>query len=644
VTTARSLNRVAVQPWVGSWRHRNGFWVVAFAFLTVMALGTVPSPLYGLYRVRDHFSLFTVTVAFAVYAIGVIVALLLGGHLSDLYGRRRLLLPSIAIAIASAVAFLLWKSLAGLLAGRLISGIAIGIVASTATAYLAELHAVGQPQASAQKAQLTASAVNIGGLAVGALVAGLLAQWAAHPLTVPYLVFGAALVLAAIGAAFVPETHEAATPRPRYRPQHLSIPHAEMGRFFAAALSSFWAFAANGLFAGLAGVFLAVTLHHPSRALAGGVVAVMFGAAVAAQFLTVGWPVTRELGAGMASMVIGIALAVVAVWLHTPSLALFIAGGALIGAGSGAIFKGAVGTVMTIAPPGRVAESLTGVFLCAYVGISLPVVGAGIALTRDVSPKVTLLGFAIAVTTGIAASALKLLGRPTTTAPAGPPAPQTPTTEGRHMSDNPNEITIDNSVLVLVDHQPWVAFSVKSIDAGLLVNNLAGLAASAKALDVPTILTTVGAEGGVLRDPLLNGLAEVRPEVTPIDRVSTNAWEDIRGAVEATGRRTLLIAGLWSEVCLAQTAVSAIAEGYRVFFVSDCSGGLSDEAHQDAKARLVQAGATPINWVAVVCEWTPDYTSEERNRAIPAVMKYGSMAGISVEYLVAQTDLVPQAG
>jgi hypothetical protein len=176
-------------------------------------------------------------------------------------------------------------------------------------------------------------------------------------------------------------------------------------------------------------VFLAVTLHHPSRALAGGVVGVMFGAAVAAQFLTVGWPVTRDLAAGMASMVIGIGLAVVAVWLHSPSLALFITGGVLIGAGSGAIFKGAVGTVMSIAPPGRIAESLTGVFLCAYVGISLPVVGAGIALARHVSPKVTLLGFAIAVTAGIAASAIKLLGRPATPAPSGPAAPQAPTTE-----------------------------------------------------------------------------------------------------------------------------------------------------------------------------------------------------------------------
>jgi MFS family permease len=428
VTTTRSVNGVAAQSSLGSWRHRRGFWVVAFAFLTVMAMGTVPSPLYGLYRVRDEFSLFMVTVAFAVYAIGVIVALLLGGHLSDLYGRRRLLLPSVAIALAGAVVFLASKSLAGLLSGRLISGIAIGVVASTATAYLAELHAIGTPNASAQKAQLTASAVNVGGLAVGALVAGVLAQWVAHPLTVPYLVFGAALVLAGIGVALVPETHEAPKPRPRYRPQRLSIPHEEMGRFFAAALSTFWAFAANGLFAGLAGVFLAGTLHHPSRALAGGVVAVMFGAAVAAQFLTVGWSVTRELAAGMATIVIGIGLAVLAVWLHSPSLTLFIAGGALIGAGSGAIFKGAVGTVMSIAPPGRIAESLTGVFLCAYVGISLPVVGAGIALTRGVSPKVTILGFAIALTAGIAASAIKLLGRPTTPVPAGPAAPPTSTT------------------------------------------------------------------------------------------------------------------------------------------------------------------------------------------------------------------------
>jgi nicotinamidase-related amidase len=212
------------------------------------------------------------------------------------------------------------------------------------------------------------------------------------------------------------------------------------------------------------------------------------------------------------------------------------------------------------------------------------------------------------------------------------------------VSDNPNEITINNSVLILIDHQPWVAFSVNSIDAGLLVNNLKGLASSANALDVPIILTTVGGEGGVLKDPPIKELADVIPDVAPIDRVSTNAWEDIREAVEATGRRTLLIAGIWTEVCLAQTVVSALAEGYRVYFVSDCSGGTSMEAHEDAKTRLVQAGATPINWFAVVCEWTPDFSSDERQRVNPPVMKYGSMAGLAVEFLVAQIDPVAAAG
>jgi MFS family permease len=418
----QSVNGAEPRGSLGSRRHRRGFWVVAFAFLVVMALGTVPSPLYGLYRARDHFSLFMVTVAFAAYAVGVIVALLLAGHLSDLYGRRRLLLPAVCISVVSAIVFLAWKALPGLLTARLINGLSIGIVASTATAYLAELHAIGRPGASARKAQLTASAVNVGGLAVGALVAGLLAEWVAHPLTVPYLVFLVALVLGAVGVALLPETRETATPRPRYRPQRLVVPPADRGRYFAAALSTFVAFAATGLFAGLAGLFLAVTLHHPSLALAGGVVATMFGAAVAAQFLTVGWSVARDLQAGMAALVIGIGLAVLAVWLHSPSLALFIAGGAVIGGGSGAIFKGAVGTVMSISPPERIAESLTGVFLATYVGISLPVVSAGITLARHVTPKVTILGFGIAITLGIAAAAPTLLRRPSADAAVEPAA------------------------------------------------------------------------------------------------------------------------------------------------------------------------------------------------------------------------------
>jgi predicted MFS family arabinose efflux permease len=391
---------------------------VAFAFLTAVALSTVPSPLYGLYRARDQFSVFTITVAYAVYAIGVIGALLLAGHLSDWYGRRRLLLPALGIAIISAIVFVTSKSLAGLIIARLIDGISVGIVASTATAYLAELHAIGRPWASPQGAQLTASAVNIGGLGVGVLLAGLLAQWVPYPLTAPYLVVLAALLVSAVGVALAPETREGPKPRPRYRPQRLSVPHDERSRFFAAAVTAFLAFAAQGLFTGLAGLFLSVTLHRPSHALAGAVLGGMFAAGVAAQIITASWSVRHEFEAGMGAMALGLGAEVLAVWLRPPSLALFIVAGLLVGAGAGAIFKGAVGTVIDISPPDRIAESMAGMLLAAFVGISLPVVGAGITLVRHISPQDTILGFAVVISAGIAASAIKLAGRTTTQAAA----------------------------------------------------------------------------------------------------------------------------------------------------------------------------------------------------------------------------------
>jgi predicted MFS family arabinose efflux permease len=398
-------------PAAGSLRHRRAFWAVAFAFLALMAFSTVPSPLYGLYRARDHFSLFTVTVIYAVYAVGVVGALVLAGHLSDWYGRRRLLFASLGFAILSSLVFLASKSLGPLLIARLIDGVSVGVVLSAATAYMTELAALGRPDASRSRAQLITTAVNVGGLGVGTVVAGVLAQWVAHPLTIPYLAFLAALILGAVAVATCPETQEGPQPRPRYRPQRLSVPDGERSRFLAAALSTFVAFAAVGLFVGLAGLFLAVTLHHPSLALAGAVIGAMFVGSVLAQILTASWAVARVLEAGMLAMVVGLGAAVLAVWLHRPSLGVFIVGGVLIGAGGGAIFKGAVGTVLSISPPDRIAESLVGVFLSAYVGLSLPVVGAGITLARHVSPRVTILGFAIAVIIGVAGSAIKLVGR-----------------------------------------------------------------------------------------------------------------------------------------------------------------------------------------------------------------------------------------
>ena len=206
------------------------------------------------------------------------------------------------------------------------------------------------------------------------------------------------------------------------------------------------------------------------------------------------------------------------------------------------------------------------------------------------------------------------------------------------MTSNPNQLTIDNSAVVLIDHQPWVAFAVESIDRNVLINNVTGLALAAKTLGVPTVLTTVGAKGSVLVDPIFGQISEVFPEITPVDRTSTNAWSDpnLRAAVEATGRKNLVMAGLWTEVCLAQTALSAMKDGFNVYFVSDASGGVSKEAHEDAKARLIQAGAKPLNWLGVVAEWTPDYTSPERLALTNALLRHGGGVSLAVQYLVAQ--------
>jgi len=213
-----------------------------------------------------------------------------------------------------------------------------------------------------------------------------------------------------------------------------------------------------------------------------------------------------------------------------------------------------------------------------------------------------------------------------------------PTNKGKEMTDNPNELTIENSVLMLIDHQPWVAFAVQSIDRGLMINNVAGLAQGARELGVPVVLTTVGAKGSILVDPLFKEISEIFPDITPIDRTSTHAWShpDVRAAVDATGRKKVIMAGLVTEVCLAQSVLAALKDGFDVYFVSDCSGGITAEAHDDAKARMTQAGARPMSWLAVLSEWTPDYTSSERQALTGVLRQRGGSAALMADYVFAQ--------
>ncbi|MEV4418925.1 MFS transporter [Patulibacter sp. NPDC049589] len=417
MATAPSLD-----PPARSRRHHGlGFWAVAFAFLAVMAFSTVPSPLYGIYQARDGFSSFVITLIYAAYAIGVVGSLILAGHLSDWHGRRRVLLPAIAASVLSALVFLLWRDLPGLFLARILNGVSVGVVAATATAYLAELHAASRPDAGPRRSQLVATAVNVGGLGIGPLVSGALAQWTGRPLSLPYVVFLAVLVIAIAVVALTPETRGRPDPFPAYRPQRVSVPAEARSAFAAAALGAFLAFGVLGLFTGLASVFLVGTLHHTSHALAGLTLFLMFGGGVLAQTVTNAWTLPRVLAAGMATMLVGLALVVAAVWLDSPSLLLFLLGGTASGAGAGAVFKGTVGTVASIAPPETRAEALAGLFLAGYLGLSVPAVGAGIAL-QYVSPRTTLTGFAILVGAAIALAAPRLVRRPPVPGAAGEPA------------------------------------------------------------------------------------------------------------------------------------------------------------------------------------------------------------------------------
>jgi len=186
----------------------------------------------------------------------------------------------------------------------------------------------------------------------------------------------------------------------------------------------------------------------------------------------------------------------------------------------------------------------------------------------------------------------------------------------------------EDSILVLIDHQPYQFANLHSHEPTMIVNNVIGLAKTAKVFDVPTILTTVIEERG---GHLIQGLQDVFPKQKPIDRTFINTWQDERivEAVKKSGRKQLVLAALWSEICLAMPAIQALADGYEVFVVTDASGGVSAEAHDMAVRRMTAAGAVPITWLAVAGEWQRDWAREETAIALASVFaEHGGASGV----------------
>ena len=189
-----------------------------------------------------------------------------------------------------------------------------------------------------------------------------------------------------------------------------------------------------------------------------------------------------------------------------------------------------------------------------------------------------------------------------------------------------------DSILVLIDHQPYQFTNLNSHEPTVIINNVIGLAKTAKVFNVPTILTTVIEERGGY---IIKGLQDVFPDQKPINRTFINTWEDpkVTDVVKKSGRKQLILAGLFTEICVAMPAIQALGEGYDVYVVTDACGSVTEEAHDMAIRRMVQAGAVPINWLAVLGEWQRDWARTDTAAGVAGVvLEHGGASAVALAW------------
>ncbi|WP_240702971.1 hydrolase [Cohnella luojiensis] len=186
---------------------------------------------------------------------------------------------------------------------------------------------------------------------------------------------------------------------------------------------------------------------------------------------------------------------------------------------------------------------------------------------------------------------------------------------------------------MLIDHQPQMAFAVKSHSVELVRNNTEALAKSAKAFNVPTILTTVASK--TFSGPIFPEVQKVFPDQEPIDRTTMNPWEDknVTDKVNSFGKKKIVMAGLWTEVCLVDPVLSALDQGFEVYFISDASGGVSEEAHDMAVERMIQAGAIPMTWLQYLLELQRDWADQTHyNEVLAIAQEHAGAYGLGAFY------------
>ena len=204
-------------------------------------------------------------------------------------------------------------------------------------------------------------------------------------------------------------------------------------------------------------------------------------------------------------------------------------------------------------------------------------------------------------------------------------------------------LTPANCQIIFIDHQPQMAFGVQSIDRQVLKNNTEALAKAAKVFNIPTIITTVETES--FSGNTYPELLDVFPGQDILERTSMNSWDDqkVRDALKANGKKKVVVAGLWTEVCNNSFALCALLEGdYEIYMVADASGGTSKEAHDFAMQRMIQAGVIPVTWQQVMLEWQRDWARKETYTAVMDIVREHSGAyGMGVDYAYTMVHKAP---
>jgi MFS family permease len=375
----------------GPRRFTSFFWLIVVIFGAAMSFTTVPTTLWSLYEHTAGYSTLMVTVAFTAYSFGVLASLILLGHVSDWQGRRPFIAAALLCQVAAAIVFVVTQNFGPVVVARFISGAGVGMLTATATAYLLEL-ARGSGRITMPVALVAATAANLGGLGAGPLIGGALAQWAPAPLTLPYGIY---LVLLAAGLVVVwlgPET--VAVRHRRYRPQRIQVPRADRTGYLVAVGVGGAVFCVLGLSTSLTPQLLG-QLGVQSRFWQGLLVACVLIASAATQIMLRSMSAERLIVTGLPAIGLGVVLMLAGVL--ELSAVWFALGGIIGGAGGGAAFRGALARGQQLAPPDARGEAAAGVFVGAYLGMALPVLGIGFASLGGVPLRVSVAAFTIFV-------------------------------------------------------------------------------------------------------------------------------------------------------------------------------------------------------------------------------------------------------